>query len=66
MLLKKNELNLDCITSHIFFCDVNKAEPGTSDSIAFTVWDRDGGLWFASKWDGVRTVKIIAFSVLVV
>jgi hypothetical protein len=32
-------------------------EPGTSDKIAITVWNKDGGLWFASSWDGVKTVE---------
>jgi hypothetical protein len=28
-----------------------------ADSIAITLWDKDGGLWFASKWDGTKTVE---------
>ncbi|HEV8158637.1 MAG TPA: hypothetical protein VGP58_06380 [Pyrinomonadaceae bacterium] len=35
----------------------DRGEPGGSDSIAVTLWDRNGGLWFASKWDGVKTVE---------
>lgn len=32
-------------------------EPGSSDSIAITVWDKNGGLWFASNWNGTTTIK---------
>jgi hypothetical protein len=32
-------------------------EPGTSDTISITVWNKNGGLWFASNWDGTRTVE---------
>jgi hypothetical protein len=35
----------------------DRGEPGTSDSIAVTLWDKNGGLWFASRWDGVKTVE---------
>jgi Domain of unknown function (DUF4785) C-terminal domain len=35
----------------------DRGEPGTSDSIGITVWSKTGGLWFASKWDGARTVE---------
>jgi hypothetical protein len=34
-------------------------EPGSSDSIAITVWNKNGGLWFASHWDGTKTVEQI-------
>jgi hypothetical protein len=27
----------------------------TSDTIGITVWDKSGGLWFASSWNGTRT-----------
>jgi hypothetical protein len=30
-------------------------EPGSSDLIAITVWNRNGGLWFASNWSGTGT-----------
>jgi hypothetical protein len=30
---------------------------GTPDAIAITVWNKKGGLWFASNWDGARTVQ---------
>ena len=34
-------------------------EPGNADSIAITVWNRAGGLWFASNWDGTKTIEQI-------
>ncbi|MFN3979205.1 MAG: M14 family zinc carboxypeptidase [Caldilinea sp.] len=34
-------------------------EPGSSDSIAITLWDKSGRLWFSSNWNGVRTVEQI-------
>jgi Metallo-peptidase family M12/Secretion system C-terminal sorting domain/HYR domain len=34
-------------------------EPGSSDKIAITVWNKDGGLWFASNWNGTTTVEQI-------
>jgi hypothetical protein len=35
----------------------DKGEPGSSDTIAITVWNKSGGLWFASNWDGTKTVE---------
>jgi hypothetical protein len=35
----------------------DKGEPGTYDTIGITVWNKAGGLWFASSWDGTRTVE---------
>jgi hypothetical protein len=32
-------------------------EPGTADTLAITLWNREGGLWFASQWDGAKTVE---------
>ncbi len=32
-------------------------EPGSSDQIAITVWNKSGGLWFASDWNGTKTVQ---------
>ncbi len=33
-------------------------EPGIgSDSIAITLWDKNGGLWFSSSWNGTGTVE---------
>jgi hypothetical protein len=35
----------------------DKGEPGTSDTIGITLWNKSGGLWFASAWDGTKTVE---------
>jgi PKD domain/K319L-like, PKD domain len=35
----------------------DKGEPGIYDTIGITVWNKAGGLWFASRWDGTRTVE---------
>ena len=35
----------------------DQGEPGSSDTIAITVWNKSGGLWFSSKWDGTKTVE---------
>jgi hypothetical protein len=35
----------------------DKGEPGSSDTIAITVLNKSGGLWFASRWDGTRAVE---------
>jgi hypothetical protein len=32
-------------------------DPGTSDTLGITVWNKSGGLWFASAWNGVMTVE---------
>jgi hypothetical protein len=29
----------------------------TPDSIGITVWNKSGGLWFSSNWDGTKTVE---------
>jgi hypothetical protein len=34
----------------------DKGSPGTYDSIAITVWNKSGGLWFASNWNGAKTI----------
>jgi hypothetical protein len=31
--------------------------PGTADTIGITVWNKSGGLWFASNWNGTRTIE---------
>jgi hypothetical protein len=36
--------------------------PGTADAIAITVWNKNGGLWFASSWNGVQTVQQVLAS----
>src|SRR5262249_51920296 len=35
----------------------DRGEPGSTDSIAVTVWNKNGGLWFANHWDGTQTVE---------
>jgi len=35
----------------------DNGEPGSSDTLGITVWNKSGGLWFASRWDGARTVE---------
>jgi alpha-tubulin suppressor-like RCC1 family protein len=32
-------------------------EPGSSDSIAITVFNKSGGVWFSSSWNGAQTVE---------
>ncbi len=32
-------------------------EPGTSDKIGITVWNKSGGLWFSGSWNGVKTTE---------
>ena len=32
-------------------------EPGSSDRIGITVWDKNGGLWFSSSWSGTVTAE---------
>jgi hypothetical protein len=32
-------------------------EPGSSDKIAITVWNKAGGLWLASHWNGAKTLE---------
>jgi hypothetical protein len=34
-----------------------KGSPGTSDTIAITAWNKQGGLWFASNWNGTKTIE---------
>jgi hypothetical protein len=35
----------------------DKGEPGSADTIGITVWNKSGGLWFASNWNGTKTVE---------
>lgn len=35
----------------------DNGEPGSTDTLAVTVWNRNGGVCFASAWDGARTVE---------
>jgi hypothetical protein len=34
-------------------------EPGSSDKIAITVWNKSAGMWFASNWNGTTTLEQI-------
>ncbi len=34
---------------------VDNGEPGTTDLLSITVWDKKGGMWYASNWDGQKT-----------
>jgi len=42
-------------TVHITLQD--KGEPGTSDVLAITVWDKDNILLHSSYWDGIQTLE---------
>lgn len=35
----------------------DRGEPGSSDSTAITLWDKTGGLWFSSNWNGTTTTE---------
>jgi subtilisin-like proprotein convertase family protein len=35
----------------------DRGEPGSTDSLALTVWDKNGGLWFTSNWTGSMTLE---------
>jgi hypothetical protein len=35
----------------------DKGEPGSSDTIGITVWNKSGGLWFSSSWNGTTTIE---------
>lgn len=35
----------------------DRGEPGGADSIAITVWNKSGGLWFSSSWNGTQTIE---------
>jgi len=35
----------------------DKGEPESSDKIGITVWNKIGGLWFSSNWDGTKTAE---------
>ncbi len=32
-------------------------EPGKSDTISITIWNKNGGLWFSSNWNGTTSVE---------
>jgi hypothetical protein len=33
----------------------DRGDPGKADTIAITVWNKGGGLWFSSNWTGAQT-----------
>jgi hypothetical protein len=35
----------------------DNGEPGTNDTIGFTIWTPAGALWFSSDWNGTQTVE---------
>jgi hypothetical protein len=35
----------------------DRGEPGTADSIAITIWKKNGGLWYSSNWNSTTTVE---------
>ena len=40
----------------------DKGEPGSSDTIGITVWNKSGGLWFSSNWNGTKTVEQVGIN----
>ncbi|HEX7976664.1 MAG TPA: hypothetical protein VF498_19805, partial [Anaerolineales bacterium] len=35
----------------------DNGDPGSGDTLGVTIWNKSGGLWFASNWNGVKTVE---------
>ncbi len=35
----------------------DRGEPGTNDSIAITIWNKNGGLWYSSNWNSTNTAE---------
>ena len=35
----------------------DNGEPGSSDTLGVTVWNKNGGMWFASNWNGTLTIE---------
>jgi M6 family metalloprotease-like protein len=35
----------------------DNGQPGNTDSIALTIWNSAGGLWYASNWNGWSTIE---------
>jgi hypothetical protein len=35
----------------------DRGEPGANDTLGITVWNKNGALWYASNWNGTRTVE---------
>jgi HYR domain len=32
-------------------------QPGNTDTISITIWNKNGGVWFSSNWDGTQSVE---------
>jgi hypothetical protein len=35
----------------------DRGDPGSADSLGITIWNKAGGVWFASSWSGTKTVE---------
>jgi hypothetical protein len=35
----------------------DNGEPGSGDTLGITVWNKNGGMWFSSNWNGVKTIE---------
>ena len=35
----------------------DRGEPGTTDSVGITLWNKNGGLWYSSRWAGNKTTE---------
>src|SRR5207249_7665451 len=35
----------------------DNGQPGANDTIAVTVWNKSGGIWFTSSWNGTKTME---------
>jgi hypothetical protein len=35
----------------------DNGDPGSSDTIGITVWNKSGGMWFSSNWNGSATIE---------
>jgi hypothetical protein len=40
---------------HVTMTD--RGEPGNTDGIAITLWNKNGGLWFSSNWNSTTTIE---------
>lgn len=38
----------------------DRGEPGNTDDVGITFWNKSGGLWFASNWNGTRTINQVS------
>jgi hypothetical protein len=35
----------------------DRGDPGSTDSIGITVYNKSGGMWFSSNWTGTQTIE---------